>query len=258
MILNHTKKGKMETNIIYNEDCLEGMNKIPDKSINLILCDLPYGVTNQKWDIIIPFNKLWKQYKRIIKENGVIILFGKQPFTSRLIMSNLKMFKYELIWEKSRAGNCMQVKKQPSAIHENILVFYNKQPTYNDLKFKVDEKYIDKRKSINNSFYSNGHYSGVMKRKKDNGLRHPQSILPFNSVWKKGMHPTEKPVELFEYLIKTYTNEDDLVLDNCIGSGTTAVACINTNRRYIGFEKDKDYYNAIKIRLAQECLRSFA
>jgi site-specific DNA-methyltransferase (adenine-specific) len=137
----------------------------------------------------------------------------------------------------------MQVCKQPSAIHENILVFYKNQPTYNDLKFKVDEKYIDKRKSINDSFYSNGHYSGVMKRKADDGLRHPQSILPFNSVWKKGMHPTEKPVELFEWLIKSYTNENDIVLDNCAGSCTTAIASLNTNRGYICMEKDEKYYN---------------
>ena len=232
----------MELNKIYNEDCLIGMDKIDDKSIDMILCDLPYGATKCKWDIVIPFDKLWKQYKRVIKDNGAILLFGKQPFTSDLVNSNRDMYRYELIWEKTRAGNSMQVKKQPSAIHENIEVFYKKQPTYNDLKFKVDEKYIDKRKSIRDSFYKSEHYSGVMKRKADDGMRHPQSILPFNSVWHTGMHPTEKPVELFEWLIKSYTNEGDVVLDNCIGSGTTAIACINTNRNYIGFEKENNYY----------------
>lgn len=232
----------MELNKIYNEDCLIGMDKIDDKSIDMILCDLPYGTTKCKWDIVIPFDKLWKQYKRVIKDNGAILLFGKQPFTSDLVNSNRDMYRYELIWEKTRAGNSMQVKKQPSAIHENIEVFYKKQPTYNDLKFKVDEKYIDKRKSIRDSFYKSEHYSGVMKRKADDGMRHPQSILPFNSVWHTGMHPTEKPVELFEWLIKSYTNEGDVVLDNCIGSGTTAIACINTNRNYIGFEKENNYY----------------
>ena len=232
----------MELNKIYNEDCLVGMDKIEDKSVNLILCDLPYGTTKCKWDIVLPFDKLWEQYNRIIKDDGAIILFAKQPFTSDLVNSNRDMFRYELIWEKTRAGNSMQVKKQPSAIHENIEVFYKKQPTYNDLKFKVDEKYIDKRKSIRDSFYKSEQYSGVMKRKADDGMRHPQSILPFNSVWHTGMHPTEKPVELFEWLIKSYTNEGDLVVDNCIGSGTTAVACINTNRNYIGFEKEKKYY----------------
>jgi site-specific DNA-methyltransferase (adenine-specific) len=224
-------------------DCLELMKDIPNGSIDMILCDLPFGTTSLKWDVIIPFDKLWEQYERIIKPNGAIVLFGKNPFTAKLILSNEKLFRYELIWEKSRAGNSMQVCKQPSAIHENILVFYKNQPTYNDLKFKVDEKYIDKRKSINDSFYSNGHYSGVMKRKADDGLRHPQSILPFNSVWKKGMHPTEKPVELFEWLIKSYTNENDIVLDNCAGSCTTAIASLNTNRGYICMEKDEKYYN---------------
>ena len=242
----------MELNKIYNEDCLVGMDKIEDKSVNMILCDLPYGTTKCKWDIVLPFDKLWSHYNRIIKDNGAIILFAKQPFTSDLVNSNRDMFRYELIWEKTRVGNSMQVKKQPSAIHENIEVFYKKQPTYNDLKFKVDEKYIDKRKSIRDSFYKSEHYSGVMKRKADDGMRHPQSILPFNSVWHTGMHPTEKPLELFEWLIKSYTNEGDLVLDNCIGSGTTAVACINTNRNYIGFEKEKEYYDMCLERI-KEC-----
>lgn len=230
-------------------DTIEQMKLIPDKSIDFICCDLPYGTTSQKWDVIIPFDKLWKQYERIIKLNGVIVLFGKNPFTAKLILSNEKLFRYELIWEKSRAGNSMQVCKQPSAIHENILVFYKNQPTYNDLKFKVDEKYIDKRKSINDSFYSSGHYSGVMKRKADDGLRHPQSILPFNSVWKKGMHPNEKPVELFEWLIKSYTNENDLVLDNTFGSCSTGVACVNLNRNFIGIENDKSYFDISVNRL---------
>ena len=225
------------------------MKDIKDKSINMILCDLPYGTTNCKWDSIIDFKLLWKQYERIIRDNGAIVLFGKQPFTSQLILSNLKLFKYELIWEKTRAGNNMQVCKQPSAIHENILVFYKKQPTYNDLKFKVNEKYIDKRKSINDSFYNSEHYKGVMKRKADNGLRHPQSILPFNSIWKKGMHPTEKPVELFEWLIKTYTNKGDLVLDNAAGSGTAGVACLNTDRNCIMIEKEKKYVEVILQRI---------
>ena len=230
-------------------DCLELMKDIPNGSIDMILCDLPYGTTSQKWDVIIPFNKLWEQLNRIIKPNGAIVLFGKNPFTAKLILSNEKLFRYELIWEKSRAGNSMQVCKQPSAIHENILVFYKNQPTYNDLKFKVDEKYIDKRKSINDSFYSSGHYSGVMKRKADDGLRHPQSILPFNSVWGKGMHPTEKPIELFEWLIKSYTNEGDLILDNCAGSGTTAIACLNTKRQFIVMEKEQKYYDIILKRV---------
>lgn len=236
-------------NKVINGDCLEVMKDIPNGSIDMILCDLPYGTTKCKWDIIIPFELLWEQYERIIKPNGAIILFGKNPFSAKLILSNEKIFRYELIWEKTRAGNSMQVCKQPSAIHENIMVFYKNQPTYNDLKFKVDEKYVDKRKNIKDSFYNSEHYSGVMKRKADDGFRHPQSVLPFNSVWKKDMHPTEKPVELFEWLIKSYTNENDLVLDNTAGSGTTGEACINTNRNYILIEKDETYYNKILSRL---------
>ena len=230
-------------------DCLELMKDIPNKSIDLILCDLPYGQTKFEWDKKLNFDLLWEQYERIIKNNGAILLFGKHPFTSELVLSNLKLFRYELIWEKTRASNSMQVKKQPSAIHENIIVFYKNQPTYNDLKFKVDEKYIDKRKSINDSFYNKGHYQGVMKRKADDGWRHPQSILPFNSVWKKDMHPTEKPVELLEWLIKSYTNEGETVLDNCMGSGSTGVACMNTNRKFLGIELDPQYFEMARQRI---------
>lgn len=230
-------------------DCLKVMKEIPDKSIDMILCDLPYGQTKFEWDKKLDFKLLWEQYERIIKDNGTIVLFAKHPFTSELVLSNKKLFRYELIWEKTRASNSMQVKNQPSAIHENILVFYKNQPTYNDLKFKVDEKYIDKRKSINDSFYNKGHYHGIMKRKADDGWRHPQSILPFNSVWKKDMHPTEKPVELLEWLIKSYTNENEIVLDNCMGSGSTGVACINTNRKFIGIELDEKYFEIAKNRI---------
>jgi len=233
----------MEINKIHLGDCLDLMPNIKTGSVDMVLCDLPYGTTSCKWDTIIPFKQLWSEYERVIKDNGAIVLFGKNPFTAKLILSNEKLFRYELIWGKTRAGNNMQVCKQPSAIHENILVFYKSQPTYNDLKFKVDEKYIDKRKSINDSFYKSEHYQGVMKRKADDGFRHPQSILPFNSVWHKDMHPTEKPIELFEWLIKSFTNENDLVLDNTIGSGTTAFACKRTNRNFIGIEKDEIYFN---------------
>jgi len=237
---------------LYNGDCLEVMKSIADKSIDAIITDPPYGTTACKWDSVIPFEPMWKQLNRIIKPNGAIVLFGKNPFGAKLLLSNEKDFKYELIWEKTRAGNNMQLKKQPSAIHENIFVFYKKQPVYNGLKFKVNEKYIDKRKSIRNSFYKNGHYKGEMKRKKDTGFRHPQSILPFNSVWKKGMHPTQKPVELIEWLIKTYTNEQETVLDFTMGSGTTGVACCNTNRDFIGIELDKEYFKIAEQRIKNE------
>lgn len=234
-------------------DCLTEMKLIPDASVDMILCDLPYGTTACKWDVIIPFDKLWEQYERIIKDNGAIVLFGKQPFTSNLILSNLEWYKYELIWEKSRVGNNMQLGKQPASIHENIIVFYKKFPTFNEIKFQVDEKYIDKRKSIRNSSYSNSeHYKGDMIRKKDDGWRHSQSILPFNSVWKSGMHPTQKPVALLEYLIKTYTNEGETVLDNTMGSGSTGVACIRTKRKFIGIELNDEYFGIAQKRINQE------
>ena len=242
----------LELNKIYLGDCLDLMPEIPDHSIDMVLCDLPYGTTSCKWDVVIPFDKLWEQYKRICKPNASIVLFGKQPFTSALVMSNPKLFRYEWIWEKTRAGNSMQLGKQPAAIHENILIFYDKTPVFNDQKFKVDEKYIDKRKSIRDSFYKSEHYSGVMKRKADDGWRHAQSVLPFNSVWHKGMHPTQKPVELLQYLIRTYTNENDVVLDNTMGSGSTIVAAIKENRQYIGIEKEEKYFDIADKRIAEE------
>ncbi|OQA76845.1 MAG: Modification methylase DpnIIB [Tenericutes bacterium ADurb.Bin239] len=159
------------------------------------------------------------------------------------------MFRYELIWEKTRIGNQMQIKKQPSSIHENILVFYKRQPTYNEITFKVGDKYIDKRKSVNDAIYKSEHYKGTMKRKEDTGIRHPQSIIPVSSAWNKNMHPTQKPVALFEYLIKTYTNEGDTVLDNCAGSGTTGVACHNLKRNFILIEKEPDYCKIAEERL---------
>jgi site-specific DNA-methyltransferase (adenine-specific) len=242
----------LELNKIYLGDCLNLMPQIADNSVDMILCDLPYGTTSCKWDVIIPFDKLWEQYKRICKPNTAIVLFGKQPFTSHLILSNQDWFRYEMIWEKTRAGNSMQLGKQPAAIHENILVFYDKTPVFNDQKFKVDEKYIDKRKSIRDSYYKSEHYSGVMKRKADDGWRHAQSVLPFNSVWHKDMHPCEKPVELLQYLIRTYTNENDVVLDNTMGSGSTIVAAIKENRQYIGIEKDEHYFEIANERIAAE------
>ena len=237
---------------LYKGDCLVAMKDIPDKSIDMILCDLPYGTTACKWDVIIPFDKLWEQYRRIVKDNGAIVLFGKQPFTSKLIMSNLEMYRYELIWEKSRVGNNMQLGKQPASIHENIVVFYKQYPTFNELKFQVDEKYIDKRKSIRNSTYSKSeHYQGEMTRKKDDGWRHSQSILPFNSVWQIVMHPTQKPVALLEYLIKTYSNEGETILDNTMGSGSTEVACVNTKRNFIGIELNDEYFAIAEKRIKE-------
>ena len=269
----------IELNKIYNEDCLEGMKRIPDKSVDMILCDLPYGTTACKWDSVLPFNKLWEQYERIIKPNGAIVLFGSQPFTSSLIMSNIKNFKYEWIWEKQKASNFMGAKYQPLKYHENICVFSKSTHNYYPQKYKVLEfeeikqmndkelkqvfetrdydrfGKVDRRKTINQPNYSKEIHYGNIKgsRKKDNGLRYPKSVLKFDRSVNSNLHPTQKPVELMEYLIKTYTNEGDIVLDNCMGSGTTNLACIKLNRRSIGIEKEKQYYDVAVRRASEYC-----
>ena len=259
----------MELNKIYNEECIEGMNKIEDKSVDMILCDLPYGTTSNKWDTIIPFELLWEQYERIIKDNGAIVLTASQPFTSALVMSNPKLFKYEWIWEKQKANNFMGAKYQPLKYHENVLVFGKGRVNYHPQKYKVleideimemDKKEltnlmksrdydrfgkVDRRKTINNPISKKEYLGTEVKRNrvKDTGYRNPKSVLKINKEINGLLHPTQKPVALFEYLIKTYSNEGDIILDNCMGSGTTAIACMNTNRNYIGFELDKEYYD---------------
>jgi len=236
-------------------DCLELMKAIPNGSIDMILCDLPYGTTACKWDTIIPFEPLWKQYKRIIKDNGAIVLTASQPFTSALIMSNMKDFRYEIIWEKERPTNIFFLKKQIAKYHENILVFYKKQPTYNPQMEKRQgnhsqkEKEYDLTKCDNNG--SKTHLKQTYAYSKDYNpeLVYPKSVLKINRDRQKDAHPTQKPVALFEYLIKTYTNEGDLVLDNTAGSGTTAIACLNTNRQFIVMEKEQEYYDIILKRV---------
>lgn len=221
-------------------NCLEKMKDIPDKSIDLILCDLPYQKTSCSWDNMIPFEPLWEQYNRIIKDNGAIVLFGSQPFTSMLVVSNLKNFKYSLVWEKQQATNPMCAKKRIMPKHEDILIFYKKQPTYNPQMSYGYKNYI----AFNNANKQIGEIYGDLKSKHRNcsdGSRYPTSILKFNTERTK-LHPTQKPVALLEYLIKTYTQENELVLDNCFGSNSTGVACVNTNRNYIGIEKDGKYF----------------
>jgi site-specific DNA-methyltransferase (adenine-specific) len=246
-------------------DCLELMKTIPDKSIDMILCDLPYGTTACKWDTVIPFDKLWEQYNRIIKDNGAICLFGSQPFTSKLIMSNLDMFREEIIWLKNKSGSGLQAKQKHIKVHENILVFSkNGKYTYNPEKWLVDKKeFLTQRKTFNEVEVGNNIYSKMIKKQKaDDGTRNPISIVscrvPFTPAKGKTysnadvdlrVHPTQKPVVLLEYLIKTYTNEGETVLDNCMGSGSTGVACINTNRNFIGIELDDKYFNIAKERI---------
>lgn len=233
----------LELDKIYNMDCLEGMKLIDDKSIDMILCDLPYGTTACSWDSIIPLDKLWEQYKRIIKEMSAIVLTASQPFTSSLVMSNFKYFKYELIWDKTKGSNVFNVNKMPLKSHENILIFYKSQPTYNPQKAYGYNNYNKKGFRVNSKVY--GIDDIKRKNKCIDGSRYPTSILRYSKDWQpqKQLHSAQKPVKLFEYLIKTYTNEDSVVLDNCMGSGTTAIACKRLNRRFIGFEINKEYYD---------------
>lgn len=233
----------MEINKIYNEDCLEGMKRIADGSVDMILCDLPYQLTKLKWDTIIPFNKLWEQYERVIKDNGAIALTASQPFTSALVMSNPKLFKYEWIWKKNAGSNFACLKYQPMKEHESVLIFSKNKTVYNPQmqeraesgksRVKTKINYNTKTELVEDSLHNK--ISSTRPQ-----LRYPSSVQLFNR--ERGLHPTQKPVALFEYLIRTYTNEGELVLDSCMGSGTAAIACMNTNRNFIGFEMNKGYY----------------
>jgi DNA modification methylase len=240
-------EGKIE---ILLGDCLELMKDIPNGSIDMILCDLPYGTTACKWDTIIPFEPLWEQYERIIKPNGAIVLTASQPFTSALVMSNPKSFKYEWIWDKCQCTNFYNAKKQPLKRHESILVFNTN--IYFPQKEKIKDNDYRYRKNGRNSPIKQGGVYGNIKQKNrvETGERYPNSILKISNTNAMGKnHPTEKSIILFEYLIKTYTNEGDLVLDNTAGSGTTAIACLNTNRQFIVMEKEQKYYDIILKRV---------
>jgi len=235
-------------------DCLEVMKDIPDKSVDMILADLPYGTTACKWDTRIPFEPLWEQYKRIIKDNGAIVLTASQPFTSALVMSNIKMFKYDLIWDKQLTSGFLNANRMPLRSHEDILVFYSKQPTYNPQKVK-GKKNHSKGKMTSETNNDYGKYGKIDNTEILGDMKHPRSIISFEKPHpSKSIHPTQKPVVLFEYLIKTYTNEGDLVLDNCAGSGTTGVACKKTGRNYILIEKEEKYCKIAQERLRQEIL----
>nr|WP_298655926.1 site-specific DNA-methyltransferase [uncultured Flavobacterium sp.] len=242
----------------YQGDCLVEMDKIADKSVDMILCDLPYGTTACKWDSVIPFEPLWKQYERVIKDNGAIVLFASQPFTSLLVASNIKLFKYEWVWDKVQPTGALTVKKMPMKQHENILVFYKQQPTYN--RQMTDRKKEDLRvnavRNKNNQKTNFGYeHTGGMTMKYaadyDPAKVNPKSILTYSKqpTRTKNLHPTQKPVELLKYLCKTYTNEFETVLDNTMGSGSTGVACKELNRHFIGIEKDEKYFEIAKNRI---------
>jgi site-specific DNA-methyltransferase (adenine-specific) len=223
-------------------DCLDVMKTLPDKSVDMILCDLPYGTTKNKWDSIIPLDKLWEQYNRIIKDNGAIALFGSQPFTTNLNFSNIKNYRYEWVWLKNNSTGFQLANKRPLKKHELISVFYKKQPTYKPQGLKPYGK-INKRGSMGENWDEMRSNEYIQQ-----WTNYPTQILEFGYD-KEKLHPTQKPVELLEYLIKTYTNENDTVLDNCMGSGSTGVACVNTNRNFIGIELDKEYFEIAKERI---------
>jgi site-specific DNA-methyltransferase (adenine-specific) len=237
--------GSLELNRIYQMDCLDGMALLPDKSIDMILCDLPYGTTRNKWDSVIDLGALWTQYERLINDNGAIVLTAQTPFDKVLGASNIKLLKYEWIWRKSKPTGHLNAKKMPLKTHENVLVFYKKAPTYNCL----DLKRVDRMVSRTNK----GNYGECSKTTKQEFSGYPKSVLEFNSInTNEQLHPTQKPLDLFEYLIKTYTNENDIVLDNCMGSGTTAVAAVRTGRNFIGFERESEYVEIANKRLDNE------
>lgn len=250
---------------LYQGDCLQLMSNISDRSVDMILCDLPYGTTACKWDSVIPFEPLWEQYNRIIKDNGAICLFGSEPFSSKLRMSNITKYRYDWIWEKHKPSNFALAKKQPMKYHETISVFYKKQCMYNpqminriSRRIEAGQKNNEIGMTINlgelNSLKSVEHDYRIY----NSNFKLPSSIIKIPAVVstskEKQPHPTQKPVALLEYLIKTYTNEGEIVLDNCMGSGSTGVAAVNTDRNFIGIELDEKYFNVAKERIekAQE------
>ena len=245
----------MEIDKIYNMDCLEGMKQIPDGSVDAVICDLPYGTTACKWDVVIPFEPLWEQYHRVCKPNAAIVLFAGEPFTSFMIMSNLDEYRQKLTWAKTRPTNVFNAKKQFMNWTEDICVFYRSLPTFNpqmrtDGQFtgaKVQHKHHDRSTG---TLGQTGEKAGYV-HEGNGGLFFPKSVLEFSNVHHgdECLHPTQKPVDLIAYLVRTYTNEGDTVLDNCMGSGTTAIACIKEKRHFIGFELSKEYFDKAQKRI---------
>lgn len=245
----NTQSDMREIKIVHG-DCIEKMKDIPSRSVDAVITDPPYGTTNCSWDAIIPFKSMWEQLRRIIKENGAILLFGNQPFTSALIMSNPNMFKYEWVWIKERPTNVLQIKKRAGKNIENISVFYEGQCTYNPQKTEYGGK-------LRTNKIRNGSLGKLIDSKnkkvvayKDDRTRYPLQTLYFQrDILKSNLHPTQKPLALIEYLVKTYTNEGETVLDFAMGSGTTGLACKNLNRNFIGIELNKSYFNIAKNRI---------
>jgi site-specific DNA-methyltransferase (adenine-specific) len=239
------------TSDIYLGDCLVLMEDIPDHSFDMILCDLPYGQTaRNKWDTVIPFDKLWAHYNRIAKENAAVVLFANGMFTADLMNSNRDNWKYNLVWDKVLISGFLNANKMPLRSHEDICVFYKKQPTYNPQKIKGEKSHSTGKNAKMNNTTDYGAHGRVDNGEELGDMKHPKSILIYSKPHSStAQHPTQKSVELCEFLIKTFTNEGDLVLDNCMGIGTTGIACINTNRNFIGIELEEQYFNIAKEKL---------
>ena len=234
---------------IVRGDCLEVMKGIPSGTIDMVLADPPFGTTRCKWDTVIPLDPMWVELRRVLKPRGVIILMSAQPFTSVLVCSNLKMFKYDIVWEKPNATGFLNAKKMPLRAHETALVFYDKLPTFNPQMTHGHKKVVTKRKPVESECYG----KSIVKSEYESTSRYPRSVQVFSSDKQKGsFHPTQKPVELMEWLIKSYTNEGDTVLDFCMGSGTTGVAAIRNGREFVGIEQDAEYFGIAKQRIEQE------
>ena len=232
---------------LWQGDCLKLMKDIPDKSIDMILCDLPYGTTKFKWDTVIPFDRLWEQYNRIIKDKGAILLFGSEPFSSKMRISNLRMYKYDWIWKKTKAQGFLNSKKMPLKDYENICVFYKRLPEYNPQGIIYGNFQNDRK-----SKYNKG--EDIYGKEKEFGISHmsnfPKQIIEFSNPSGKGqLHPTQKPIALLEYLIKTYSQDEEIILDNCMGSGSTGVAALNLHRKFIGMELDEKYFQIAENRI---------
>lgn len=244
---------RVSHSVLVNADCFDVFPFIEDKSINAIICDLPYGKTKNKWDSVLELKALWKQYERVICDNGIIVLFGQDKFSARLMLSNEKLHRYNIIWEKTTPTGHLNAKKMPLRSHEDILVFYKQLPTYNPQKTTGHERKVstahhkrDSKKTTNYGEYGLTTY--------DSTERYPKSVWKFaTDKQKEALHPTQKPILLLEEIIKTYTNENDMVLDNTMGSGTTNLACLKLNRKSIGIEKEKQYYDVAVRRLSSYC-----
>jgi site-specific DNA-methyltransferase (adenine-specific) len=247
----------LQLDVLYNEDCLEGMKRLPDHSIDCIISDLPYGTTACKWDSVIPFEPRWAQYKRIAKKNAAIVLTAGQPFTTALIGSNLAMFKYCWVWDKKNCSGFANARRAPLRAHEDVAVFSAGTIKYRPQMVSRTTSELKRFSRVSGASKPSEHAPGMVgysPNRTDNELKFPSSVIRINGVFnrsaEKAAHPTQKPVALFEYLIRTYTNEGETVLDSCVGSGTTPVACMNTNRHYIGFEKDPGYFAIAQKRIA--------